>query len=155
GERWRHSAVRYMHHVDTGHRLEQLAGHMGGGSNTTRRDIELAGIGLGISDELRNCFCWHQEIRHHKLGHACDGCDRRDVTVEIETKPFVHRSVDRVCPSDQEDRVAIRVRTNDRLGSDILATAGSVIDHEWLAESLRQLLAYQAGNDVVATPRGS
>src|SRR5262249_30353799 len=109
---------------------------MGGGSNTTRRHIELAGIGLGISDELGNRFCWNREIRHHELGHASDDCDRRDVTVEIETKLFVQRSVDRVCASDQEDRVAIRGRTNERLGSDILATAGSVIDDEWLAEPL-------------------
>src|SRR6516225_8145486 len=109
---------------------------MGGGSNTARRHIELAGIGLGISDELGNRFCWNREIRHHELGHASDACDRRDVTVEIETKLLVQRRVDRVCPSDQEDRVAIWGRTNDRFGSDILATAGSVIDHEWLAEPL-------------------
>src|SRR5262249_44541647 len=109
---------------------------MGGGPNTARRHIELAGIGLGISDELGNRFCWNREIRHHELGHASDACDRRDVTVEIETKLFIQRRVDRVCPSDQEDRVAIWGRTNDRFRSDIFATAGSVIDHEWLAEPL-------------------
>src|SRR5215813_6762798 len=92
---------------------------MGGGSNTSRRHIELAGIGLGISDELGNRFCWNREVHYHDFGHAGDASNRRDVSVEIETKLFVQRSVDRVCASDQEDRVAIRGRTNDRLGSDL------------------------------------
>jgi hypothetical protein len=125
-----------VHYVDTGNPLEQLTGHMRGGPNTARRDIELAGIGLGISDERGNRFRWNREICHHGFGHASDACDRGDVTVEIETKLFIQRSVDRVCRSDQEDRVAIWGRTNDRLGSDILATARSVIDHEWLAKPL-------------------
>src|SRR5262245_66167438 len=92
---------------------------MGRAFDDARRKVDLARISLGISDELGNRFCWNREIRHHELGHASDACDRRDVTVEIETKLFVQRSVDRVCASDQEDRVAIRGRTNDRLGSDL------------------------------------
>jgi hypothetical protein len=41
-----------MNHVDAGHRLKQLALQMGGGSDTTRRHGDLAGIGLGGGDQL-------------------------------------------------------------------------------------------------------
>src|SRR5262249_5651781 len=99
-------------------------------------DAILSLIGLGISDELGNRFCWNREIRHHELGHASDACDRRDVTVEIETKLAEHRGLDRVGPVAKEIGEATGGERKARLGSDILATAGSVIDHEWLAEPL-------------------
>ena len=43
----------------------------------------------------------------------------------------VHRSY-------QEERVAVRSRTHDRLGADVGAGARPVLDDEWLAEPPRQ-----------------
>src|SRR5262249_33839230 len=116
--------------------LEQLPRDMSRRSVAGRCHADLAWIGLGIGDELGNRFSWHRWVHHHDEGLASDAGARRDVRVEIKTKLFVQRSFDRFCPRDKKDGVAIGGRTNDRLGSDILATAGSVIDHEWLAEPL-------------------
>ena len=85
-------------------------------------------------------------------GHADDARDRRDVADEIEIELVVERRVDRVRRIDQEQRVAVRRRTHDRLGADIAAGARPVLDDEWLAEPLRQPLTHQAREDVVAPP---
>src|SRR5215472_22077 len=112
-----------MQHVDAGHRLEQLALQMGGGSDTTRRHGELTGIGLGIGDKLVDRPRWNREVRYHDVGHTGDASNRRDVAAEIETKLFVQRSTDRIYRSDEEKRIAVRERARDRLGGDIAARA--------------------------------
>src|SRR5262249_60808067 len=48
------AAIRHQSQVDTGHRLEQLTVNMWWATVTGRRHIDLARIGLGISDELGN-----------------------------------------------------------------------------------------------------
>src|SRR5262245_6701549 len=120
----------HMNHVDADHRLKQLALQMGGGSDTTRRHGELAGIGLGIGDELGDRPRWNREVRYHDVVHTGDASNRCDVAAEIETKLFVQRSTDRVYRSDEEERVAIRRRTHDRFGGDIAARARPVLDDE-------------------------
>jgi len=62
--------------------------------------------------------------------------DRRDVADEIETKLFVQRGIDRVRRGDQEERVAIGGRTDDRLGADITAGTRPIFDDEWLTKPL-------------------
>src|SRR5215813_272764 len=126
-----------MQHVDAGHRLKQLALQMGGGSDTTRRHGELAGIALGIGNELGDRPRWNREVRYHDVVHTGDASNRRDVAAEIETKLFVQRSTDRVYRSDEEERIAVRERAHDRLGGDIAARARSVFDNELFAEPLR------------------
>ena len=44
--------------------------------------------------------------------------------------------------------MAVGGRLDDRLGGNISAAARPVLDHEWLAEALRQPLADQACGDV-------
>src|SRR5262249_10540476 len=123
-----------MQHVDAGHRLKQLALQMGGGSDTTRRHGELAGIGLGMGDELGDRPRWNREVRYHDVVDTGDASNGRDVAAEIETKLFVQRSTDRVSRSDEEERIAVRERAHDRLGGDIAARARPVLNDEWLAE---------------------
>ena len=82
------------------------------------------------------------------IGHADDARDRRDVADEIEIELVVERRVDRVGRTDQEERIAVRRRTHDRLGGDIAAGARPVLDDELLAEPLRQPLTDQARDDV-------
>src|SRR5215831_14428887 len=48
------AATRHVKEIEVGHGLEHFAGDMGGGSDSGRRQIELAWIGLGVGDELRN-----------------------------------------------------------------------------------------------------
>ena len=123
-----------MHHVDAGHHLEQLADNMASTPNAARRHIDLARICLRIGDELWNSFGRHRRMHHHDVGVAADGCDRGDVAEEIEVELIVERRVDRVEATDQEQRVTVRRRFHDRLGTDIAGGTRPVFDDEWLAE---------------------
>ena len=49
---------------------------------------------------------------------------------------------------DLQQRIAIRGRPRDRLGADVAAGAGAVLDDELLAEAVRQPLTHQARLDV-------
>src|SRR5215510_8003219 len=137
-----------MHQVDPGHHLEQLARHMGGSSDTARRHGDLARIGLGIGDELGNCFGWNRWMHRYDVRLPVNACDRRDVADEIETELVIERGVDRVPTADYEQRVAVRRCAHDRLGADIAARAWSILDDERLTEPLRQPLTDQARDDV-------
>src|SRR5436305_1777974 len=77
-------AVRYVHEVHPGHHLEQLADDMRWSSNPTRRHGEVAGVGLGISDELGNGLGRNRWVHHHDVGTSDDARDRRDVADQIE-----------------------------------------------------------------------
>jgi hypothetical protein len=48
-----------VHHVDAGHQLELLARHVNARADAGRGEVELAGIGLGVGDELRNRLGWN------------------------------------------------------------------------------------------------
>ena len=148
GKRGRRAAIRHVNHVDAGHHLEQLAGNMWTRCRCRRRHVDLARIGLGVGDELGNRLAGTDGFTTMTLGIAHDARDRRDVADEIEIELVVERRVDRVRRNDQEKRVAVRRRTHDRLGGDIAAGAGPVLDDEWLAEPLRQPLTHQARDDV-------
>jgi len=50
--------------------------------------------------------------------------------------------------TDQEQRVAVGRGTHDGLGADIAAATRTVVDNEWLAQSFRQPLAYDPGEDI-------
>src|SRR5262245_49857928 len=91
--------------------------------------------------------------RHDKR-LADDGCDRCDVADEIEIEVVVERRVDRVRRSRQEERVAVRRRLHDRLGTDIAAGTRPVLDDELLAEPLGQPMTDQARGDVGSTTGG-
>ena len=78
------------------------------------------------------------------LGHSDNARDGRDVADEIEVELVVERLIDRICRSDPKERVAVCRRAHDGLGGDIAARPSSALNHEWLAEPLRQPLTYQA-----------
>ena len=78
--------------------------------------------------------------------------DRRDVADKIVIQLVVERRVHRVLRSRQEERVAVGRGTHDGLGSDSAASPRPVVDDKWLAETLRQPLTHQTGDDVETTP---
>src|SRR5262245_26545946 len=121
------------------------------GAIARRRHVELAGIGLGVGDELGNRLGWNRWVHDHDVGRAQDAGDRSDIADEIEVEPFVKRRADRVVNTGQEERVSVRGRTRDRLGGDIAGRAWPVVDDEWLAKPLRQPLTHQARDDVIRT----
>ena len=132
------AAVRHVHQIDAGHHLEQLAGHMQRRADAARAHVDLARIGLGVGDELRNGLRRQLRIHHHHLRDANDAGDRFRVTQEIEIEMLIKRGVDGVCAGDQKQRVAVCRRLHHRLGRDVGAGARPIIDDELLAEPLRQ-----------------
>src|SRR5215475_8917066 len=124
---------------------------MGQTSNGARRNVDLAGISLGISDELGDRLGRNRWMHQHDVGHDNDAGDRRDIADETEIKLFVERSIDGVYRSDEEERVAIGGRTHDRLGGDITTATRPVLDNEWLAEPVREPLSNQTRDDVDPT----
>ena len=148
GQGLRRTAIGHVDDVDAGHELEQLGRDMGSGAVARRGEVELAGIGLGIGDELGNRFDRQRRIHLHDHGGAHDARDRSDIAEEIEIEVVVERHVDHVRRRDQEQRIAVGRRVGSGLGTDIAAGARPVVDDELLAEPLRQPVADQAGVDV-------
>src|SRR5215831_9662354 len=140
-----------MPYVDPGHHLEEFPGHVTETSDAARRHVELARIRFGVSDELRNRCGRNRWVHHHDVGPDNNTGDRRDVTDEIEIQLVVERSVDRLCRTDREQRVAVGGRAHDGLGGDVGTAARPVLDDEWLAETLRQPLSHEACDDVTGT----
>ena len=112
-----------MHHVDTGHHHEQLAGHMGYGPVAGRRHAERARIGLGIGNELGEGVGWNRWIYFHDVGHA-HARDRRYVADENCNSVCEQRRVDRIWLADHEKRVPVGRCFYDRLGTDVAAAPG-------------------------------
>ena len=152
GQRRHRAAVRHVQHVHPGHHLEHLAGDVAGTSDSGRRHVELAGIGFGIGDELGDGLHRQRIIDIQDLIAAAEGGDRRDFAGEIDGA--IERGVDHVVRRNDQQRVTVRRRARDHLGSDIGGGARPVLDDECLAEPLLQPFRHQASEDVDRLPGG-
>src|SRR5262249_25009175 len=74
--------------------------------------------------------------------------DRRDVADKIEAEIRVERRVDRAGRYGHQERVTVRRCSHDEFGGDIAAEARPVLNHELLAEALRQPLTREARDNV-------
>src|SRR5262249_58261204 len=128
---------KHMNHINASHHLEQLASYMGSGAVAGGGHVDLAGVGLGIGDELGDRLDRKRWIDLHDERFARDPCDRHDVTNEIETELVIERGVDRVRGRGQEERMTIRLSAHDQLGCDVGASPWPIFDDEWLAETIR------------------
>ena len=90
-------------------------------------------------------------VHHHHLRYADDAGDRRRVAQKIEIEMLIERGIDGVCTGDQKQRVAVGRRLHRRLGRDVGAGAGPIIDDELLAEPLRQPFRRQPRHGVGGT----
>ena len=142
-----------MHHVDPGHVLEQLARHVRRGADAGRGHVDLAGIGLGVGDELWKRVHRKRRIDDHHVGIAADAGDRRDGTGEVEAEVVIERRVDRVGERGQQERVPVGRRVEHDLGREIAARAGPVLYDEGLAEVIGEPLSDQPRQDVGRTAR--
>src|SRR5258705_11450384 len=84
----------------------------------------------------------------HDMGHAHDAGYWREIADEIEIEFVVKRRVDSIRRGNHEERVAVRRRIHDRLGADVAAGPGPVLDDELLAKPLGKPLTDQARHDV-------
>src|SRR5215467_10110426 len=88
------------------------------------RHADPARIGLGVGDEFRNRFDRNRWIDLHHERDADEACDRRNIVDEIEVEFLVERCTDGVCPGGDEERIAVRGCTHDRLGAMLLPAPG-------------------------------
>ena len=66
--RGRTAAIGHVNHFDTGHHLEQLAGHVAGVvPMPADAMLILPGVGFGVGDELGNRLGWNRWMHHHKV----------------------------------------------------------------------------------------
>src|SRR5262245_60992992 len=112
------------------------------GTDAGRRHVDLAGIGLGVGNELGNRSDRHPEEHLYGKRLASNARNRRDVADEIEIELVVEGGVDRVHESGHEERISVGGRVHDHLGADIAGSSWSVLDDELLAEPIRQPLSY-------------
>src|SRR5215831_5495871 len=88
-----------------------------------RSYIDLARVSFGIGDEFGKGLGRNRWIEHHDVGNAIDGSDRRDVAEKNEIELVVKRRVDLGGRVDQQERITVRGRADDRVGADITAAA--------------------------------
>src|SRR6266481_950816 len=82
---------------------------------------------------------------------AAEHAHRREVLDRIVGQICTETRRDRVrARCGNADRVAVRWRLGERVRANIAAGAGTVLDHDLLAEFLAELLPYDARNDVGA-----
>jgi hypothetical protein len=93
-------------------------------------------------------------MHDHYARYTDNAGDRSNIASKIEIELIVQRRVDRVVTPGYEQCIAVRRCAHDRLGADIAAGSRSVLDHEWLAEALRQPLSDQARDGVGRTASG-
>ena len=154
GGRGRAAPIGDVDQVHPGHHLEELAGNVLRGAGAGRPVVDLARVGLGIGDEFGDRLGGDRRMHHDDVGQPRGADNRRDVPNEVETEIAVERGIDRVRGHDLQQRVAIGGRSGDRLGPDVAAGAGAVLDDELLAEAIRQPLTHQPRLDVGGSAGG-
>ena len=144
-----------MHHVDAGHRLEQLAGKMRHRAHARGAVAVLAGVGLQQRDELTQILCRQLRVGDQHQRKAAGERDRDEVLDRIVWQVLVDEGVDHGRGHRLEDqRVAVGPRPGDRVGGDGAAGAALVLHHHLLAELVAEMLGGQARHHVDAAPRG-
>src|SRR5262249_10173715 len=104
---------------------------------TGRRHIDLARIGLGISDELGNGLSRNRRIDPHDALRRNGAGARRIGGDKIEVGVVIERRFNWFGRAGKEERIAVGGRPPARLSPDIAACARSVLDNELLTEPLR------------------
>ena len=140
--------IGHVNDVDAGHHLEQFDGEIRRRAGGRRADAELAGIGLGIGDEAGDVLRLKRRVHFQHQRDAIDGADRRGVAREVVRQVGEQRRVHGIGRRGEEQRVAVRRGVDDRLGAEIAAGAGLVLDHDGLAERIAQPLRCDPRGDV-------
>src|SRR5262249_49296750 len=140
GKRWPAASVRYMLHVHASHGLEQLAVDMLRASGTTGRHVNLAGIRLGVRDELGKRLSRERRVDYQDAESGMRARDGRDSGKNMEIEFMVERDVQTISRRKLKGGVATRGRSHDCLVRNIAARPRPVFDDELLTKVLRQPL---------------
>ncbi len=146
----RSAFVGHVGHFGTSDLLEQLGRRVRRRADALRRKVDLAGIGLGIGDQLGHRLgrkiLAHQNdvgnVRHDRNRH-----ELRRIVVKRFVKQWIGRDRRRL---RRQERVTIGRRMENIVGGDAAADAGPVLDHHRLAEKGLHLGGDQPGDGVDA-----
>ena len=144
----RRATIRHVHEIDAGDLLELLAHDVAGGAVALRGVGELAGVGLGMGDELAHRLGGHVGMHDQDVGRRDDVGDRREIL-----DPVIRQLGDQVMQDGvgrvhaDEQRVAVGRRFRRGFRRDRSGAAGAVLDHGDLA-ALAELLRQRAGDEV-------
>jgi hypothetical protein len=143
-----------MRHGNPGRALEQLAEQVVRRPYPARGEGDLAGMALGVDDELADGLDRQFRGDGEDEGSARDHADRNEVLGRVVRQFPMHVRLDRQRRHrGEQQRVAVRRslghgrRAGDRAG------AGTILDHNRLAENLSELLPELAGHDIGAAAR--
>ena len=128
-----------MGHVETGSRLEQLAGKMVGTavSGGTKKQLRFAALRIG------NEFC-HAARRHGRMHQEYElvgehETHRDKVFHRVERHICIKAAIDRMSTdSANEQRMPVGPGLSDEVGTDIAAGAAFVEHHDRLAQRISQ-----------------
>jgi hypothetical protein len=132
---------------------EQLARHVLRRAHARRAVGQLAGIGLGVGDEVgdrlhRQVVVDEEDRRHHQRGR-----DRRQVLERIVRQRLQAGQDGDGGVAGPEQRVTVGRRLGDAVGADGAGVAGDVLDHDRLAPRLGELVGEQTRGDVGGAAR--
>jgi hypothetical protein len=125
-------------HIDTGHQLEQFSGHVWHAADAGRTEADPPWVGLCVADELGNILGRECRVDHQHERHGHEPGDRRNVTCERKGEPAIQGRVDRVDRSNEQYRVSVGRRTDDRLRGQVRAGARFVLNDDLLTQAFRQ-----------------
>ena len=143
-----------MRELDARARREFQRVQMHDGAVAAGRVIELAGIGLGVGDQLLHVL-HGQRGRHQQhaggIGHMRD---RREILLDVvgQARHQMRRNRMRAARGEQQRR-AIRSRLHAFGRTNRAARTGLVVDDELLAQILRNALRDHARNQIGRTAR--
>jgi len=103
---------------------------------------------LGIGDEIGNALDRQRWVNFEDQGIEIDAANRRQVAGKTKIQARVQHPVDDIRVGQQQERVTVRWRVDDRLGGYLLAGGTPVFNDERLAEPLRQHLTGQARDNI-------
>ena len=146
--------MRHVYHVDSGHRLEQLARHVIGRARPGGRVIESSRPRFGERDELLQVVRRYRGVNDEKEVGIVDRRDRRKVPHQAVGLLREQRFVYRVCVRHHEERVSVGGGFRHRVGADDRAGARPVLDYKGLSKSLLNTVADKARIDVRRPTRG-
>ena len=145
GDRGAGSLVWYVQQLDAGHRRELLDEQVLGGAVTGRAERHLAGLLLGLPDEVLHRFdlgCRVDDEHLRDRGHAGHRLEVLQRPVFDDRRLQRRGDRHRAAPA-HEQRIAVGRLRRHVVGADGAAGAGTIVDHHGLAERRVQALAQQ------------
>ena len=112
------------------------------------RKVDLAGVFLGIGEELGHRFGGKRWIYLHHERHANDDSYRRYIADGVILEVVIEARIDRVGDGHQEQRISVGGRIHDRFSGNVARGTRPVLDDEGLMQPFRQILPHDASGDV-------